>query len=154
VAGAAVEAVPGITGALRPEYETDAAAYADAVSKLPETLTVESLVAAGPEALAAYTDAEREAEWFKPVVSWIASLDGVFGHKTQPDLVLGVLRPETFEQLAKLDAAAVVNHDHSMRILNPVLFVAAREGVQFGMNTPHEAKRLRRQLESLGARRA
>jgi uncharacterized protein YidB (DUF937 family) len=141
----AAAAIPEIIEKLTPEFDKHAAAYVDAVAKLPEDLAAETLVAAGADAVVAYADAQREAGHLNLVSSWVASTRNLPGHSDNPDPVLSILRPHTAEQLAELDKAHRNTHNTNptLAALNPVWFTAAREGVEFAVNTVPEAALVR-----------
>jgi hypothetical protein len=140
-------AVPEIIEQLTPEFDEHAEAYTEAVAKLPEDLTAETLVAAGPDAVAAYGQAQQEAKHLNRFSVWVfetAYLSGVI--QRDAEVVLRILRPSTALELVKLDEAAHKQVDPSLVALDPVFFTAARLGVEFGINTLHEAAKLRADL--------
>lgn len=140
-------AVPGIIEQLTPEFEEHAAAYVAAVDVLPDTIDSESLVKAGAVAVAAYATAQDEAAWLNNVSSWVAgtrNLPGFVG--LDVDVPLRILRPSNAIQLAKLDAAMYVNQNQTLGALNKVFYTAAREGIEFGINTLRECAETRQAL--------
>lgn len=56
------------------------------------------------------------------------------------------MRPENHLQLVKLDEAARLTANGTLRAIGPVYFQAAKLGVEFGINTLAEAKQLRESL--------
>lgn len=129
------------------EFDNHAQAYIDAVQKLPEELTSESLVAAGPEAVAAYSVAQSEVAHLRQVSRWVSDVRGIPGLGAgDVDPVLNVLRPSDIGQLHRLDAALHVNADPVLDRIDPVFATAAREGIEFGINLPSESQRIRAEL--------
>ncbi|MEU1210778.1 hypothetical protein [Nocardia sp. NPDC005825] len=149
VVRAAVDAVPGIVSALEPALSDAAHDYADAVAKLPDEITSENLVAAGAFAVAAYSDALEALRRISVAESWVASIANLPGHGGRPDRALSVFKPETFIQLSRLDSAHVRDVDQAHKALNPVMVAGVRNSVPFGLNTPADAARLRRELETV-----
>lgn len=144
-AGAAVEEV---INQLSPTFAEHAGAYAEAVAKLPADVDDRALVNAGPEAVAAFAVAQGHAGYLSAVSTWVANTRNLPGHALQPDAVTRILRPETAEQLAKLDAAQRKPANSTLAAIDPVLFVAAREAVVFGINSLREAADIRRAIEA------
>ncbi|ORB46971.1 hypothetical protein BST43_26380 [Mycobacteroides saopaulense] len=129
------------------EFDTHAQAYTEAVQKLPEELTSESLIAAGPDAVSAYSAAQAEVEHLRQVRSWVSDIRGIPGLGVgDADLVLNVLRPSGIEQLHRLDAALHGNVDPVLGRIDPVFAAAVHEGVEFGINLPAESHRIRSEL--------
>jgi hypothetical protein len=132
---------------LAPEFDEHAESYTEAVSKLPENLTAEALVSAGAEAVTAYGDAQREAQYLNRISAWVfetSYLSGVI--PKDAEVVLRILRPGTALELVKLDEAAYKQADSTLAAINPVLFTAARLEVEFCINTLQEAAKLRSDL--------
>jgi hypothetical protein len=147
-------AVPALIEQLTPEFDQHAAAYVEAVAKLPEDLTAESLVAAGAGAVTAYGDAQREALHIKGFSTWVFETSYLSGISKDVDSVLRVLRPTSKLELIKLDEASYRQVDSTLYALNPVLFVAARLGVEFGINSVTEAAELRAELDNISMKGA
>lgn len=152
-------AVSDVIEQLTPEFDKHAAAYVEAVAKLPGVpiqgtsmtssyaITADTLVSAGAEAVTAYGDAQREAQYLNRISSWVfetSYLSGVI--PKDAELVLRLLRPSTALELIKLDEAAYKQADSTLAAINPVLFTAARLGVKFGINTLREAAEIRSDL--------
>ncbi|MBF6425589.1 hypothetical protein GV791_04250 [Nocardia cyriacigeorgica] len=146
VLGEAGAAVPGIIELLSPEFDKHSAAYADAVAKLPTDLTADSLVRAGGDAVIAYAEAQREASYLNGVSNWVAETRLLPGHSGAPEPALRILRPTSVVQLTKLDEATWKQANQTVRAIDPVLYAAVREGVQFGINTSREASQIRSSL--------
>ncbi|MDO1485103.1 Uncharacterised protein [Rhodococcus rhodochrous] len=147
VLGKATAAVPVVIEQLTPEFDKHAAAYVAAVADLPEKFDAASLLQAGAGAVAAYQIALSEAAHLNQASSWVAgtrALPGFTGLNV--DVPLRILRPSNALQLAKLDAALYMNVDQAMDALNKVFYTAAREGIEFGINTLRECAELRRSL--------
>ncbi|AWG62444.1 hypothetical protein DDT46_00455 [Mycobacteroides abscessus] len=138
---------PEARNQLAVEFDKHAKAYTEAVQKLPEELTSESLIAAGPDAVSAYSAAQTEVEHLRQVRSWVSDVRGIPGLGAGEDsLVLNVLRPSGIEQLHQLDAALYANVDPALDRLDRVFVTAVREGVEFGINLPAESHRIRAEL--------
>ncbi|MBF9350448.1 hypothetical protein HA138_11755 [Mycobacteroides chelonae] len=129
------------------EFDKHAQAYAEAVQKLPEALTSESLIAAGPDAVAAYSVAQAEVGHLRQVSRWVSDVRDMPGLGAgENDPVLNVLRPRDIEQLNQLDAALHGNVDPVLGRIDPVFVAAVRERVEFGINLPVESQRIRSEL--------
>lgn len=147
----AVQAIPDAVDQLTPGFIEHADAYADAVRRLPEELTSDSLVSAGAGAVEALGIAQQEAAHLRTIDGWIANTAFLSG--TAPtEVVLRLVRPDSALELVKLDAAREKPANPMVRDLNPVWLAAARLGVRFGINTPREAVELRRSLQSVPER--
>lgn len=137
---------------LTPEFDQHAKAYNTAVFKLPTVLTAETLVAAGPDAVAAYGQAQSEAQHLNKFSTWVFETAALAGGITKgAEVVLRILRPKTALELVTLDEARHKQADMTLAALNPVLFTAARCGVEFGINTLAEAKSIRARLDAAAA---
>lgn len=141
-------AVPVVIEQLQPEFDKHAAAYVAAVELLPETVDSDALVRAGAGAVQAYAIAQTEAAWLYKVSSWVAGTRNLPGYAGQSvEVVLRILRPADAVQLAKLDAAhQTLNVNQTLGALDPVLYTAAKEGVEFGINTLRECAEIRASL--------
>lgn len=138
------EAIPEVISQLATEFDQHAADYIAAVSKLPDDLTAESLVAAGPEAVVTYGQAQQEAAYLDKISSWVASTGSLTGGEM--DVTLRILRPGSLEELSKLDEAHRTGASPTVLAINPIFFRAAKLGVEFGINTLPEAAQLRQKL--------
>lgn len=129
------------------EFDTHAQAYTEAVQKLPEDLTSESLIAAGPDAVSAYSVAQAEVEHLRQMRSWVSDIRRIPGLGVgDADLVLNVLRPSDIEQLHRLDMALSAKVDPVLGRIDPVFAAAVHEGVEFRINLPAESHRIRSEL--------
>lgn len=152
----AADAIPQIVKQLQPKLDQHAQAYAKAVEALPDAneLTPESLIKRGPEVVEAFAAAQREALEIDAISRWVASTSLLPGVGVT-DPVLRVLRPETYDQLYRLDEA----HDEAGRPgsgtspIGSVYLAAVISGVPFQINTFAECAEIRRDLE-LAARSA
>ncbi|OBI54721.1 hypothetical protein A5667_24910 [Mycolicibacterium fortuitum] len=143
----ATAAVPVVIEQLQPEFDKHAAAYVAAVDLLPETIDSDSLVQAGAAAVTAYATAQVEAAWLNRVSSWVAGTRGLPGFAgLDVDVPLRILRPADALQLAKLDAAQHKTANQTLGALNTVFYTAAREGIEFGINTLRECADIRQEL--------
>ncbi len=160
VARASVSAVIEL---LTPEFNRHAEAYADAVRKLPgdpdvnngkksTTTLSERLVAAGPDAVTAFGQAQQEVQYLHRVSSWVASTGQLSG-TTDMEVALRILRPSTYSELERVDAAARRrNTDPAIAAIDPVFFAAVRGRVEFGINTLSEAAGIRSELQEAAAK--
>ena len=146
------DAVPDLVEQLTPGFETEAAKFAEAVAKLPQELTSETIVSsADPSVLTAFGDAKQAASHLAAVEAWVAGLAQLpqfAGVESHP--VLRVIAPDTHSRLyTLLTARDEVRHDDLVRQLNPVFLAAARIGIKFEIHTPREADQLRQRLEAM-----
>lgn len=146
-------AVPGIIEQLNPRFDAAAAAFKAAVDKLPEDLTADALVKAGPEALVALGEARTAAATIRGIDSWLASLRGIPAYSLHnPHPSLRVFAPENPDQLRVLvKAHNDPNVDPLVRDLGPVLLAGIRAGVPTALHTPDDAAQLEQQLEDEAA---
>ncbi|MGE2717575.1 hypothetical protein ACQI4L_26230 [Mycolicibacterium litorale] len=143
----AAQSIPQIIEDIEPRFEEHAEAYAEAALKLPETITSDTLVKAGPETLAAYGVAKAEAAYIGGISSWVNQTAEVTGVRSTGGF-LNVLAPDDAVQLAKLDQVSLsTNTDRTFAEVVPVYFTAVRLGVPFRIKTPREASALRKELE-------
>jgi hypothetical protein len=143
----AAAAVPVVITELTPAFNEHVEAYVAAVDSLPESIDSESLVDAGAVAVSAYATAQIEAAWLGNVSSWVAGTSGLPGFAgSDADPALRILRPADATQLAKLDSAQRTTVDRTLYSLNPVFYTAAREGIEFGINTLTKCAELRRSI--------
>lgn len=139
---------PDAVAQLTPEFSKHAEAYAAAVAKLPENITSDTLIASGADAVAAYGEAQHEANYLERVSGWVAESGYLFGVLPREiEVVLRVLRPESGIELAKLDEAHQLPANQALHAIGPVFYTAARLGVPFGINSAREAAQLRKRLE-------
>lgn len=142
-------AVPAVIDALTPVFDAHARTYAEAVAKLPEDLSAETLVAAGAGAVEAYGTAQQAVAQLARIDAWAAGLPYLSGIVVRDaETVLRILRPSTRQQLSRLDKAGTTPANPTLAALDPVLFTAARSGVEFAINTPEAAAALRLALLS------
>lgn len=147
VLGKATAAVPVVIEQLTPEFDKHAEAYCTAVSALPDVVDSDSLLQAGADAVTAYENARAEAAWLNQVSSWVAETRGLPGFAgLDVEVPLRILRPADAMQLAKLDAAQYKNVNQTLGALNKVFYTAAREGIEFGINTLRECAEIRQSL--------
>ncbi|WP_138843892.1 hypothetical protein [Rhodococcus pyridinivorans] len=149
VLNAAGAAVPTLLEGLKPQFEAAVAKFQSAAGRLPYDLSAESLVKAGPDALAALGEAREASAEIKRIDSWLAhlvDLPAYGGHDSDPALRL--FAPETPEQLHVLtNARANKRHDQLVKELDPVLWHGIKAGVPTALNTPHDIARIREELE-------
>ncbi|MDV6246881.1 hypothetical protein [Rhodococcus opacus] len=145
--------VPDALEQLRPRFDTEVARYTEAVSKLPTELTSDSLVKAGPDALAAFGVASEAAGFIAAVDHWLASLNNLpatAGFQQEP--VLRVTAPETMADLRKLEKAGnATKVDALVTQVGKVYLAAAQNGIKFQMNIPREAAQIRAGIDQAEA---
>ncbi|AQT81377.1 hypothetical protein B1R94_22170 [Mycolicibacterium litorale] len=134
---------------LTPEFEQDARTYVECVAALPDDFTAETLLAAGTDVVTAYQRAKAVVIQLDRVSSFIAATSTLPTHSVTIEPVIRILRPASITELAKLDAAHATPANATLRALNPIYWTAAREGIEFGINTLREAAALRKRLETV-----
>ncbi|OZE26579.1 hypothetical protein CH256_17470 [Rhodococcus sp. 05-2254-6] len=144
----ASSAVPDMIEQLRPGFEKAVADYVEAVSELPSDLTSDGLVKAGPEALAAFQAAQTAKATISAVDSWVAKLLELPKYVGKPDPVLRVLKPTTRDELSKLLTAHSKAGNALENQIGPLYFVAAKEGIEFTINTPQESEAIRAEIDA------
>lgn len=139
--------------AITPTFTAAAEAYTQAVATLPDDPTEGGLLNAGPEVVAAYRRAADAAQYLRSIGVWLAGLDHIGIGTGTNEPVIRCVRPSTLGELARLDSvhAAYAHAQPGQRnavlgTLDPVLFAAARIGVEFGIVLPREAAALRQHL--------
>jgi hypothetical protein len=134
---------------LTPEFDKHVELYTEAVAKLPEDITADSLISAGADAVAAFGDAQREARYLNRIDSWVAQTGDLVGIAPKfQETVIRILQPESITQLAKLDAAQTRLANPPLGSIDPVFYTAVREGIPFGINSSRQASALRTRLET------
>ncbi|OMC28972.1 hypothetical protein A5740_19225 [Mycobacterium sp. GA-1841] len=145
----AAEAIPNIVGQLQPKLDQHAQAYTEAVAALPAAneLTPESLISRGPAVVEAFAAAQREAQEIDAIAAWVAGTSLL--RAGSPDPVLRVLRPDTYEQLYRLDEAHRESGEPGKATapVGHVYLTACIYGVPFQINTLAECAEIRRELE-------
>lgn len=141
-------AVPDVVKQLTPAFNRAATKFAEAVALLPDHVTSEELVSAGPAALEAYQAALKAGEEIAQVQSWVDSLADIPGLVSERQPLLWVLRPTTPGQLHRLEQARGARVDAAHERLGKVYVEAARLEVEFGINTPREAVELRNDIRA------
>lgn len=144
---AAGAAVPEIIEQVTPVFDRHAEAYVTAVSKLPNELTADTLISAGPEAVQAYQDAKIEAGYLEGVSTWLATLHELPAYASAADPCLRILRPTSIIELSKIEGARH-SANQAVTAISPHLLKAAQLGVEFGINTPREAAMIRQRIET------
>lgn len=145
-------AAPDAIEQLAPEFDAAAARYADAVYRLPVAVTTEQIVNGGDaDVLGALNDAKKAAAdlaVFDAFVTGLSDLPGV-GRMAQPPVRL--IRPTTPKVFFRMSDA----HQKGGRLvsdverqLNPLWLTAARDGVEFRLQTPRESRELVDALEA------
>ncbi|MHC6213872.1 hypothetical protein [Rhodococcus ruber] len=143
-------AVPSVIDQLTPRFDAAVATFKAAVDKLPEELTADGLVKAGPDALKAYGDAKEAAGVIARIDSWLAGLVQLpaYGGR-RPHAALRVFAPEDPAQLRVLvDAASATKVDALVRDLDPVLLAGVRAGITTELHTPIEADQLQQEIQA------
>jgi hypothetical protein len=141
-------AVPEIVKQLTPDFDRAATEFTEAVKLLPDNVTSEALVSAGPAALEAYQAARSASAAIAGVDEWLSSLEEIPGLASERLPLLRVLRPATNGQIYRLEQARDARVDSAHERLNKVYVEAARLGIEFGINTPREAVELRNSIHA------
>ncbi|MDJ0400884.1 hypothetical protein [Rhodococcus rhodochrous] len=142
-------AVPTVLEQFRDRFDAAVTKFAKAAERLPDDLSSDSLVKAGPDALVALGEAREAAAEIKQVESYLASLVqlpaySVFGHHP----ALRIFAPESPEQLSVLtNARNNKRHDPLVRELGPILWHGIKAGVPTALNTPDESARIEQELK-------
>lgn len=143
-------AVPSILEDLTPRFDAAVAKFREAAAKLPQDLSSDSLVKAGPEALKAYGDAKEAAAVIAGIDAWVASLTQLpaYGGR-RPFAPLRIFNPQSpaeFETLRK--AKDQTNVDALVRDLGPVLLAGVRAGIDTEIHDPIEADRIEQGVQA------
>jgi hypothetical protein len=146
----AAQALPDVIDQLRPGFDRAVSSFVEAVENLPEPLTSEALVAAGPSVLSDYQAAREAASVIATMDAWLATLNQLpifAGLPTPP--ALRVLSPSTRSELSKLTTVHGSHKADSVEAaLGTIYVVAAREGIEWSLNTPAESAQIRQTIES------
>jgi hypothetical protein len=140
--------VPEVIDSLRPAFEKAVSGFKEAVSALPNDVSSDALVAAGPAVLADYHLALEEQSVIARIDGWLHTLrelPAYAGHT--PDMALRVLAPANRAQLQALVNSAS-ERGGQLGKLNPIYVVGVNEGINFEMNTPIEAASIRQEIEA------
>jgi hypothetical protein len=147
----ASQALPDVIEHLRPGFERAVSAFAESVINLPEKLSSQALVAAGPSVLSEYQAALAASQFIHALDTWLASLKDlpVFAGLPPATPMLRVLAPATRGEYAKLrDAHEARNADAVEQELGTAYVCAVREGIAFSLNTPADSAQLLQSIES------
>ncbi|MCF3938381.1 hypothetical protein [Gordonia tangerina] len=144
-------AAPDAVDQLAPEFDAAAARYADAVNRLPVGVTTEQIVNGGDaDVLGALNDAKRAAAdlaVFDSFVTGLSDLPGV-GRMAQPPVrLIRPTTPKVFYDMADAHQKGGRSMSGVERQLNPLWLTAARDGVEFRLQTPRESRELVDALE-------
>lgn len=147
---AATEALAEAIDQLRPAFERTVSSFTQAVRGLPEPLTSDALVTAGPSVVDEFQTARSAAQFINTVDAWLASLvdlPSFAGMAASP--ALRVLSPSNSGELAKLERVHATSRAGSVELELGTLYVcAARENIAFSINTPRDSALLRQNIES------
>lgn len=139
--------IPKVIEKLTPAFDKAVETYVSAVNELPDDLSSDVLVAAGPETVKSYQTATGAAALLAQIDSWVASLQRLTGGDV-PDKSVRILAPENHRELDKLDSVRLNRRDTTPNVIVPVFLAAAREGIKFEVHTPSEAQTLRAKIEA------
>lgn len=131
---------------LQPKLAAVADAYCSAVEKLPDDLTSENLIKAGPVAVQAFSDAQALAKSIDRFDDWAVSATRLQSGRV--DVVLRLLTPAHIGQLTRLEDAYATQASGVLAAVDPLWFTAARLGVPFEIHTGLEAQALRKVLST------
>jgi hypothetical protein len=141
----AANAVPELIEKVEPEFDAAVAELQAAINALPPDHSATALIAAGPEAVAAYHRAVKAQATLLKFNGWINSMYGLpafRGCRREPALLL--TRPTTRAELkALLNAKAVAGSE-----LNPVFIAAVNNGLVWELHTPAQAQALANEINS------
>ncbi|CAN5352731.1 hypothetical protein BH11ACT6_BH11ACT6_01740 [soil metagenome] len=152
----ATKAVPEVVEQLRPIFDDAVAQYVGAVAELPGELNYESLFGAGPSAQASYGSALAAVKTIREIDVWLTGLTSLpefwnLGLEGEPLFLFRVLSPATRGEVNELwDARrrAQTNTADAVEIdLDPMFLYAARNGIEWGINTPAESVAIRERIE-------
>ncbi|MGW6424015.1 hypothetical protein ACWF82_15165 [Nocardia sp. NPDC055053] len=137
------DAVPGIIEQLTPEFEKRVAAYTEAVQKLPEEITMESIASAGPDTLAVWQEARTQARELDWINNWLSSLLALPSFRKHNEFLrylrLAVPANRTEFHALKEAAEAASRTDSYRAEINPIYLATVRNGIEWGINTPESA---------------
>lgn len=140
------DAVTVIREQLTKTFDEAAADFRSSVERLPDPLTAETLVEAGPDALAAFQSTKAAAAELAKIDGWLASLSQLpqfAGHKPDPNVRITAPKDRT-----EYAAVAVKQREPLVQQLGEQAYNAARAGVEFRMMLPAETTA---QLEEINA---
>ncbi len=148
-------AVPSIIEQLEPSFREHVDNYAGAAKQLPRSMDADALLKSGHGVIAAYETATQEAAALGSYEAWLASTAALDGGTGLVEEVLGILRPETTEQLLQLDRAAHKAKDAEAALIavGPVYLAAVHAGVEFVLQQPARARSLRNRLTTVRPQR-
>jgi hypothetical protein len=136
-------AVPELLAAAKVEFDKAVNEFITAVDELPDEVTAEVLVQAGPSTVERYQTAKAAQARIAEFDAWLAALSDVPGYGGQAEPLLRVLTPTTLQDLHELEKAK-----GKPGLLNPVLVQAVKANVAFTLNTPKQAAQIREALEA------
>jgi hypothetical protein len=137
-------AVPELIEAIRPAFDKAASDFTEDVQLLPDQVSHDTLVNGGPDVLAAYHSAVAANQVIAKFDRWLADLIQLHAFAGRTPEVARVLKPTTRGQLQTLLGA----NRQDYLALNPLYVTAVRAGIEFGLCDPHEAGRLREEIEA------
>lgn len=141
--------VPSVIEKMTPAFDAAVSAYVDAVECLPDELSSDALVAAGPATLEAYQAAVGAAQVLSQVNSWVTGLNRLAGVGGAADFSVQILAPRSRRELDELDRIKRdTRTDAVAQQVVPVFQLAARRGIPFEIHSPGEAQILRAELEA------
>jgi hypothetical protein len=139
--------VPEVIDSLRPAFDKAVAEFADAVSELPDDVSSDALVAAGPAVLADYHRALAAQADIARIDRWLDSLVNLPAFAGQPhEPATRVLNPLNRSQFHALGNAA--SSSDQLGQLNPIYVAAVREKIEFELHDPAEAASIRQEIEA------
>lgn len=141
-------AAPEVIKAITPAFNDAVAEYTEALDQLPESMDAESLLT-HPGALAAYErakDADRVLIRYDRWITHLAHLGLPRSTEIKQSewwTELRLMAPTTRAELTTLG----YRKDLNVRDLTPQFVIAARESVEFKLNTPQESWELYQRIE-------
>jgi hypothetical protein len=144
VLNTAAEVLPDVLAVIEPRFRSAVQTFTESLDMLPDNPTSDALVAAGATAVQAFQTAKDAELTLDAIDRWALSLNELFG--VQADPVLRLLAPSSREAFQTLLRA----HDKKAGVLRSLWVTAATTpDVSWAINTPAQAKEIRRVLDGL-----
>ncbi|GEE01951.1 hypothetical protein nbrc107696_23970 [Gordonia spumicola] len=105
-----------------------------AVGNLPETLTPDALVQAGPVAVEALATATEAGQALGAIDLFVFQHGNTLGFGASPDKILRLFTPSGIGDYRKLEIAQNTSHNETETRIGYTFVVAAREGIPINLN--------------------
>jgi hypothetical protein len=143
VLAVAKEVVPDLLASIEPRFRQAVDTFTDTLDLLPENLTSDALVSAGPAAVEAFGVAKAAEAELNAIDSWVASLSDLYGYRADPCLRLATA--STRQGLQTLLRA-----EGKTGTVKPLwVAIASTPDVSWVLNTPDQSAEIRRVLDAL-----